>query len=135
MERAKQLQKSCYKMSMYQHRPEEINYSTMEINYDGYILRPENIESAYYLYHFTNDPEYLEMGKEYFESIVKYCRNDVAYSHLSSVKTKKQEDAMQSFFLAETMKYCYLIFADQGTIDFNKTLFNTEAHPLKFWKE
>jgi Glycosyl hydrolase family 47 len=136
IERAQQLQKSCYKMWMlYGIEPEEINYSTMEINYDGYILRPENIESAYYLYHFTKDPGYLEMGKEYFESIVKYCRNDVAYSHLSSVKTKKQEDAMQSFFLAETMKYCYLIFADEGTIDFNKTLFNTEAHPLKIWRK
>jgi Glycosyl hydrolase family 47 len=132
--RAEKLQASCYKMWMLEGiEPEEIDYSDMKISYPNYALRPENIESAYYLYHFTEKPEYLEMGKDYFESIVKYCRNDVGYSTLKSVITKEQGNMMHSFFLAETLKYCYLIFAPQNTIDFNKTLFNTEAHPLKIW--
>ena len=132
--RAEKLQASCYKMWMLEGiEPEEIDYSDMKIVYPNYPLRPENIESAYYLYHFTRDQKYLQMGKDYFESIVKYCRNDVGYSTLQSVITKKQGDLMHSFFLAETLKYCYLIFAPQNTIDFNKTLFNTEAHPLKIW--
>ncbi len=136
IDKAKHLQESCYKMWMLHGiEPEEIDYLTMEVRYDGYVLRPENIESAYYLYHYTKDLKYLKMGKEYFDSLVKYCRNDVAYSHLRSVKTKEQTDAMQSFFLAETMKYSYLIFADEETIDFNKTLFNTEAHPLRVWND
>lgn len=136
LERAKKLQESCYKMWMLHGiEPEVIDYKTMDVLYEGYVLRPENIESAYYLYYYTKDSKYLLMGKEYFESLVKYCRNDVAYSHLSSVKTKEQADAMQSFFLAETLKYCYLIFAPEGTIDFGKVLFNTEAHPLKIWRE
>lgn len=133
--RAEKLQESCYKMWMLQGiEPEELDYSDMKITYPNYALRPENIESAYYLYHFTKDPKYLKMGKDYFESLVKYCRNDVGYSTLKSVITKEQADLMHSFFLAETLKYCYLIFAPQNTIDFNKTLFNTEAHPLKIWK-
>ena len=107
----------------------------MQLVYDGYPLRPENIESAYYLFHYTKDPRYLEMGRKYFESLIEFCRNDVAYAALASVQTKKQVDAMQSFFLAETLKYCYLLFADEKTIDFDKTLFNTEAHPLKIWSE
>lgn len=132
--RAEKLQASCYKMWMLEGiEPEEIDYSDMKIVYPNYALRPENIESAYYLYHFTRDQKYLQMGKDYFESIVKYCRNDVGYSTLQSVITKKQDDLMHSFFLAETLKYCYLIFAPQSTIDFKKTLFNTEAHPLKIW--
>ena len=132
--RAEKLQASCYKMWMLEGiEPEEIDYSNMKIVYPNYALRPENIESAYYLYHFTGDQKYVQMGKDYFESIVKYCRNDVGYSTLQSVITKKQGDLMHSFFLAETLKYCYLIFAPQNTIDFNKTLFNTEAHPLKIW--
>jgi mannosidase alpha-like ER degradation enhancer 2 len=132
--RAEKLQASCYKMWMLEGiEPEEIDYSDMKITYPNYALRPENIESVYYLYHFTMDPKYLVMGKDYFESIVKYCRNDVGYSTLKSVITKEQADLMHSFFLAETLKYCYLIFAPQSTIDFNKTLFNTEAHPLKIW--
>ena len=120
---------------LYDIEPELIDYSTMEVVSEGYVLRPENIESAYYLYHFTKDPRYLAMAKEYFESLVKYCRNDVAYSHLSSVKTKERADAMQSFFLAETLKYCYLIFAPDETFDFQQMIFNTEAHPLRIWKD
>ena len=133
--RAEKLQASCYKMWMLEGiEPEEIDYSNMKITYPNYALRPENIESAYYLYHFTGKSEYLEMGKDYFESIVRYCRNDFGYSTLKSVITKGQGDLMHSFFLAETLKYCYLIFAPQNTIDFKMTLFNTEAHPLKVWK-
>ena len=136
LDRARKLQESCYKMWMLAGiEPEGIDYSTMEIVYEGYVLRPENIESAYYLYHFTGDARYLEMGKEYFDSLVRFCRNDVGYAHLQSVLTGEQRDAMQSFFLAETMKYCYLIFAPGNTVDFGKTIFNTEAHPLKIWKE
>ncbi len=133
--RAEKLQESCYKMwTLEGIEPEELDYSNMKITYPNYSLRPENIESTYYLYHFTRNTKYLEMGKDYFESLVKYCRNDAGYSTLKSVITKEQADQMHSFFLAETLKYCYLLFAPQNTIDFNKTIFNTEAHPLKVWK-
>lgn len=135
-ERAVALQESCYKMWMlYGIEAELIDYSKMEVVYDGYVLRPENIESAYYLYHVTEDPGYIEMGKQYFESLVAHCRNDVAYSTLSSVKSKEQLDEMPSFFLAETLKYCYMLFAPEETVNWDDTLFNTEAHPLKIWRE
>ena len=136
LNKAAELQQSCYKMWMLHGiEPEVIDYSTMEVLSEGYVLRPENIESLYYLYYFTGEQRYLEMGKAYFESIVKYCRNDVAYSHLSSVITKKQTDHMQSFFLAETMKYFFLLFAPEKKVDFEEMLFNTEAHPLRIWKD
>jgi hypothetical protein len=38
---------------------------------------------------------------------------------------------MESFFFAEVMKYLYLLFAPESTLDFNAVIFNTEAHPLK----
>ena len=38
---------------------------------------------------------------------------------------------MESFVLAETFKYFYLLFAPSGTLDFEKVVFNTEAHPLR----
>ena len=69
----------------------------MQVLNDGYVLWPENIESAYYLYHATGEPRYLEIGKEYFERLVAFCCNDVAYAALASVVTKEQVDAMQSF--------------------------------------
>jgi hypothetical protein len=132
--RAEKLQDSCYRMWMLHGiEPETLDYSTMQTISDYYMLRPENIESAYYLYYFTQNPKYLKMGEVYLESIIKYCRNDVAYCHLKSVKTKEKQDAMQSFFLAETLKYLYLLFAPKETFSFEDSLFNTEAHPLKVW--
>jgi len=38
---------------------------------------------------------------------------------------------MPSYFLAETLKYLYLLFAPEGTLDFDKIVFNTEAHPFR----
>lgn len=38
---------------------------------------------------------------------------------------------MQSFFLAETLKYLYLLFSPSDLIPLNEWVFNTEAHPLK----
>ena len=71
------------------------------------------------------------MGKEYFDSIEKYCKIDEGYASLKNVVSKEKMDSMESFFLAETLKYLYLIFAPEETLDLNKFVFNTEAHPLK----
>ena len=37
---------------------------------------------------------------------------------------------MESFFLAETVKYAYLLFKDDKVVDLTKQVFNTEAHPV-----
>jgi len=47
------------------------------------------------------------------------------------VQTKKQSDDMESFFLAETLKYLYLLYAPADTVDLSHQVFNTEAHPLR----
>jgi mannosyl-oligosaccharide alpha-1,2-mannosidase len=39
-------------------------------------------------------------------------------------------DLSLSYFLAETLKYLYLLFDDKDTIPLDKWVFNTEAHPL-----
>lgn len=136
IEKAARLQKSSDLMwRTFGIEPEEIDYYRMKITFPTYHLRPEIIESAYYLYHFTNDSLYLNMGKHYFENLVQYCRNENGYSALINVVTKEKADEMESFFFAETLKYLYLLFAEQDVIDFSKVIFNTEAHPIwKTWK-
>ena len=132
IDRAKRLQASSFKMwTTYGIEPEQLNYRTMKIEYPGYPLRPEIVESTYYLYHFTRDPEYLRMGETLFNSFVKYCRTDTAYAALRNVQTKEQADNMQSFLFAETFKYYYLLFAPPKTLNFKRVIFNTEAHPIK----
>lgn len=132
IETAEQIQQSCYRMwTHFGIEPEEIDYTNFEVKSPYYILRPENIESAFYLYRKTKNPKYLEMGKTFFDSIIKYCKIDEGFASLKNVISKEKLDSMQSFFLAETLKYLYLIFAPEETLDLNKIVFNTEAHPLK----
>jgi Glycosyl hydrolase family 47 len=132
LNRAKKLQDSAYKMwTTFGIEPEEIDYLTMKITYDGYALRPEIIESAYYLFTYTKDPRYLEMGRTFLDSLMRYCKTDSGYAALKSVATKEKKDDMESFFLAETLKYLYLLFAPPETLDLSKVVFNTEAHPIK----
>jgi hypothetical protein len=71
------------------------------------------------------------MGKTFFDSITKYCKIDEGFASLKSVMSKEKMDSMESFYLAETLKYLYLIFAPEDILDLNKYVFNTEAHPLK----
>ena len=129
--RARQLEDSAFAMwTLHGIEPEELDYRTMQVTAAGYQLRPEIVESAYYLYHYTRDPKYLEMGQRMFEDLVKYCRTDDGYTVLRSVVSKEQGDRMHSFLLAETFKYFYLLF-DPDAIDFDAVVFNTEAHPLR----
>jgi mannosidase alpha-like ER degradation enhancer 2 len=131
-DRAAQLQDSSYKMwNLAGIEPERLDYEKMQITAPGYPLRPEIIESTYYLYHATHDPKYLSMGQTYLNNLVKYCRTKDAYAALADVRTKKKTNSMESFFFAETLKYLYLLFAPESTLDFDKVIFNTEAHPIQ----
>jgi mannosidase alpha-like ER degradation enhancer 2 len=132
LKRARRLQDSCFRMwTSHGIEPEVIDYRTMTVVSPGYQLRPEIMESAWYLYRSTKDPRYLEMGRRFFEDLVARCRTEDGYTVLKSVMTGEKGDLMPSYFLAETLKYLYLLFAPDVTLDFDRVVFNTEAHPLR----
>ena len=132
VKRARRLEESCFRMwTLRGIEPEVLDYRTMTIKSAGYQLRPEIIESAYYLHHATHDARYLMMGQTFFDAIVAHCRTDAGYTTLKSVVTMEKGDLMPSYFLAETLKYLYLLFAPESVLDLDKVVFNTEAHPLK----
>jgi mannosidase alpha-like ER degradation enhancer 2 len=132
LRRARRLQSSSFRMWQLNNiEPEELDFSNMRVTSPGYPLRPEIVESTYYLYHYTRNPKYLRMGETMWRDFVKYCRTDEGYAALKSVITKEQNDSMQSFLFAETFKYFYLLFAPPKTLDFNRIIFNTEAHPMR----
>lgn len=95
-------------------------------------LRPEFLESTYYLYKSTHDAHYLEIGKRVITQFEKYSRVPCGYAAIADVKTKQHEDRMDSFVFAETFKYLYLLFAedDELVFDVDEFLFSTEAHLL-----
>jgi len=129
--RAERLMMSVFDMwTAFDIEPEQLDYMTREVVYPPYFLRPEALESAYYLHRLTGDPQYLRMGKVMFESIVAHTQHEVGFTALESVVTKARADAMESFFLAETLKYAFLLFADSNVANVNNAVFNTEAHPI-----
>jgi mannosyl-oligosaccharide alpha-1,2-mannosidase len=101
-----------------------------------YILRPETAESLFILNQLTGDPIYRDWSWEIFSSIEKHCKTDVGYGALRDVRQvhSSVDDRMESFFLAETLKYLYLAQdpdAKENGADLMKVVFNTEAHPIK----
>jgi hypothetical protein len=131
LDRARRLQESAFRMwTLHGIEPESLNYRTMTVVGAGYQLRPEIVESAYILSHYTRDPRYLEMGRTMFGDLVAHCRSDAGYTTLRSVVTKEKGDLQHSFLLAETLKYFYLLFKPDA-LDFEHVTFNTEAHPLR----
>ncbi|HIH97920.1 MAG TPA: glycoside hydrolase family 47 protein [Thermoplasmata archaeon] len=125
----KLIQSGYYMWNEWGIEPELIDYSTMNVLNPGYALRPELMESTYHLWKLTGNPQYRERGYTLFESIVKGCKSDVGYARIKDVTTMEKEDLMDSFFFAETLKYAYLLFDDSG-LNYNLTVFNTEAHPF-----
>jgi len=130
--RAGRLMESVYRMwTTFGVEPEVLDYVTMQPVAAGYELRPEAIESAYYLFRLTGDERYRDMGRVMVDSLLHYTRAKTGFAALESVLTKRQADRMESFFLAETLKYAYLLFAPPETLDFTAVIFNTEAHPIR----
>ncbi|GJJ73398.1 endoplasmic reticulum Man9GlcNAc2 1,2-alpha-mannosidase [Entomortierella parvispora] len=104
-------------------------------NRDGHNwLRPETVESLFYLWQLTRDEKYREWGWKIFEAIEKYSKVETGgYSSIHDIRQKSNiqfSDKMETFYLAETLKYLYLLFAPVDTVPLDKFVFNTEAHPL-----
>lgn len=98
-----------------------------------YILRPEAIESVFIMYRITGDPAWMDKAWNMFSHIEKHTRTDVAAASLRDITLDEpvQVDSMESFWLAETLKYFYLIYSDWETVSLDKWVLNTEAHPLR----
>lgn len=100
-----------------------------------YILRPETAESLFILNQLTGDPIYRDWAWEIWEAIDKHCKTPTGYASLRDVQSAHsgQDDRMESFFLAETMKYLYLAQDPDKPIDLMEYVFNTEAHPMRIF--
>ena len=129
---------------MYKESPTGISGESMMFNSNSltvnsratsYILRPEALETLYYLNQVTGDPIFREWGWEMWQAIEKNCRTKYGYGHLRDVRDDKSiDDRAESFFFAETAKYAYLLFKDEKIVDLTKKVFNTEAHPLSVFE-
>ena len=124
------------------------------------LLRPETVESLWVLWRVTGENEWRDAGWRMWQAWERHARVDGGgYSSLKSVTVPaaaeeggaggmsrgtgaggdgfvgdsgyERSDKMESFFLAETLKYLYLLFSDDpALLPLSCFVFNTEAHPL-----
>mmetsp|Transcript_13798 Transcript_13798/g.35113 ORF Transcript_13798/g.35113 Transcript_13798/m.35113 type:complete len:427 (-) Transcript_13798:90-1370(-) len=101
------------------------------------ILRPEAIESIFYLHYYTRKPKYRDMGWTMWQAFERWSRTASGYAAIPNVldTSGKQEDKMESFWMAETIKYFYLLFDPSDPVKLEEHVFNTEAHPLRILKQ
>eukprot|EP00928_Gymnodinium_smaydae_P074303 TRINITY_DN57365_c0_g1_i1.p1 TRINITY_DN57365_c0_g1~~TRINITY_DN57365_c0_g1_i1.p1 ORF type:complete len:468 (-),score=58.45 TRINITY_DN57365_c0_g1_i1:60-1463(-) len=97
------------------------------------LLRPEVAESIYYAHYYTGDPKYRNWAADLFQALNRTARTEYGFAEVQNVweSAPRQKDAMQSYFLAETLTYLYLTLAPHDVIDLDKFVFNTEAHPVR----
>ncbi|XP_019442660.1 PREDICTED: mannosyl-oligosaccharide 1,2-alpha-mannosidase MNS1-like [Lupinus angustifolius] len=137
MSLAEELAWTCY--NFYQSTPTKLageNYffrdeEDMTVGTSWNIQRPETIESLFYLWRLTGNRTYQEWGWDIFQAFENNSRIEAGYVGLRDVTTGEKDNMMQSFFLAETLKYLYLMFSPPSVISLDEWVFNTEAHPLK----
>lgn len=98
-----------------------------------YILRPEAIESIFVLYRITGDKTLQDVGWSMFNNVQNLTETEYANAALEDVTLNPppKDDRMESFWLAETLKYFYLLFSEPNLISLDEYVFNTEAHPFK----
>lgn len=121
------------------------------------LQRPETVESLFYMYRITGDEMYREWGWEIFKAFVKHTAVvDFDYQHRRATgpdadgpdaSTRSngrivsftsldnahmipplRRDNMEGFWMAETLKYLYLLFSDRDFMALEDHVFNTEAH-------
>ncbi|DBB06862.1 TPA: hypothetical protein ACH3X3_009521 [Trebouxia sp. C0006] len=111
--------------------PERFLYGHGQLhsNQQQYALRPELMESTFYLYQATQDTMYLDAGVAIIEALYDLNWVDGGWASVQSVHTRKLEDHMPSYFLAEACKYLFLLF-DDSFLQKKNYIFTTEGHVI-----
>ncbi|KAJ8126374.1 hypothetical protein O1611_g7264 [Lasiodiplodia mahajangana] len=112
---------------------EKLPKGFVDVGSRAYILRPEAIESVWYMYRITGDKKWQEEGWKMFEAIIRHTATDAGSSAIDNVLTinTTQLNEMESFWTAETLKYFYLLYSEPNLISLDNWVLNTEAHPFK----
>jgi mannosyl-oligosaccharide alpha-1,2-mannosidase len=102
-----------------------------------YILRPEAIESVFIYYRLTGDDDFRDAAWDMFSAVQNVTVTEYANAAISDITATAsdgyppKDDRMESFWLAETLKYFYLIFSEPDLISLDDYVLNTEAHPFR----
>ncbi|KAL8959962.1 MAG: hypothetical protein Q9193_003253 [Seirophora villosa] len=95
-------------------KDEKLPKGVTRISGNTYILRPEAVESVFIMYRVTGDDYWREKGWKMFTAMQNYTQTEYGASAISDVMSDNPYplDQMESFWLAETLKYLYLLFCE-----------------------
>ena len=110
-------------------------------------MHEQTIESFFIMWRTTHDLVWRQRGWAAFLALERETRTSSGYAALRNAffsphvpsssstmpkayETNNQLDSMPSYFLAETLKYLYLLFSEDDVIPLDQYVFNTEAHPF-----
>merc|ERR1712217_826443 len=114
--------------------PESVSFAggRMVVRDGGYRLRPETIESLFYLYRVTGNRTYQDWSWNIFQSIDKHTRTKYGFAAAMDVTRVPVAlvDSEETFMGAETLKYAFLTQLDCVLLPLDQVVFNTEAHPF-----
>lgn len=74
------------------------------------------------MYRITGDESWRSKGWTMFQAIKKHCEAEFGYSAIGDVNDPNtyQLDEMESFWLAETLKYFYLLFSEPSVVSLDE---------------
>ena len=137
---AEGLTKSCYDLYLENKithlAPDSFRFNLVNdditVTDPRFDLRPETIESIFLMWRLTKKQLYREWGWNIFKSIQEHCHTSGGYSSLHNVYSKGSfKDEQPSFWMAEVLKYLFLLFSDDSVLPLDKFVLNTEAHPFR----
>jgi mannosyl-oligosaccharide alpha-1,2-mannosidase len=131
-----EITRSCYEM--YRQSPSGLapDISAFEATVEPIEtenrIRPETLESLFYLYRVTGNETYRQWSWDIFEAINKHTRTEFGFANAKDVTCVPVplDDREETFVGAETLKYALLIHLPESTLPLDRFVLNTEAHPL-----
>eukprot|EP00930_Biecheleria_cincta_P099769 TRINITY_DN91384_c0_g1_i1.p1 TRINITY_DN91384_c0_g1~~TRINITY_DN91384_c0_g1_i1.p1 ORF type:complete len:586 (+),score=92.38 TRINITY_DN91384_c0_g1_i1:153-1910(+) len=134
---AKELGRTCYEM----YRQSPSGLAPEAVSFEGkrltprnleYRLRPETLETLFYLYRVTGEQIYRDWSWKIFQAINNHTKTEFGFAAATEVShvPVPLKDSEETFMGAETLKYALLIHLPASTLPLDKYVLNTEAHPL-----
>lgn len=74
------------------------------------------------MYRITGDKKYQDAAWRMFQSIDNLSKTDIANAGITDVRSRQtgKSDKMESFWLAETLKYFYLVFSEPDVVSLDE---------------
>jgi hypothetical protein len=100
--------------------------------HNAHVLPPQTVQSLFFMWRATHDPQYRQAGWRIFEALEKFCRGPHGFFGVNNVFAlpPSATTTQQSVFLTQTLKYLLLLFAEDSVLPLEDIVLSHAAHPF-----